>query len=75
MNRNTKFAVAHLRYCGAGSELLACTPFRCGTTLATSVVQEVTTMALDMTAQLMPMVWGMVALMVVSGFSLLLSHE
>jgi hypothetical protein len=39
------------------------------------VVQEVTTMALDMTAQFMPMVWGMVALMVVSGFSLLLSHE
>ena len=32
-------------------------------------------MALDMTAQLVPLVWGMVALMVVSGLSVLLSHE
>ena len=32
-------------------------------------------MALDMTAQFMPMVWGMVVVMVVSGCSLLLSHE
>ena len=37
--------------------------------------QEVTTMALDMTAQLIPMVWGMVALMVVSSAALLLSHQ
>lgn len=32
-------------------------------------------MVLDMTAQLVPMVWGMVALLVVSSLSLLLSHE
>lgn len=32
-------------------------------------------MALDMTAQLAPMVWAMVALLVVSSLSLLLSHE
>ena len=32
-------------------------------------------MALDMTAQFAPMMWGMVVLMVVSGLSLLLSHE
>ena len=32
-------------------------------------------MALDMTAQLAPMLWGMVVLMVVSGLSVLLSHE
>lgn len=32
-------------------------------------------MALDMTAQLAPMVWGMVMLMVVASLSLLLSHE
>jgi hypothetical protein len=38
-------------------------------------MQEVTTMTLDMTAQLIPMVWAIVGVMVVSGFSLLLSHE
>jgi hypothetical protein len=32
-------------------------------------------MELDMTAQLIPMVWGMVGLMVVAGLSVLLSHE
>ena len=32
-------------------------------------------MALDMTAQLVPMVWAMVGLMVVSAVSVLLSHE
>jgi hypothetical protein len=32
-------------------------------------------MALDMTAQLIPMIWGMVALMVVSGVSLLASDR
>jgi hypothetical protein len=32
-------------------------------------------MALDMTAQLVPMLWGMVALMMVSSLSVLLSHE
>jgi hypothetical protein len=32
-------------------------------------------MALDMTAQLAPMLWGMVALMVVASLSILLSHE
>jgi len=32
-------------------------------------------MTLDMTAQLLPMVWGMVALLVVSGFSVLVSHK
>lgn len=32
-------------------------------------------MALDMTGQLGPIVWGMLALMVVSGLSVLLSHE
>jgi hypothetical protein len=32
-------------------------------------------MTLDMTAQFLPMVWGMVVLMVVSAFSLLLSLE
>lgn len=32
-------------------------------------------MALDMTAQLAPMVWGMVMLMVVSGVALFFSHQ
>jgi len=32
-------------------------------------------MALDMTAQLAPILWGMVALMVASSLSVLLSHE
>ncbi len=32
-------------------------------------------MTLDMTAQLIPMMWGLVGLMVVSGLSVLLSHE
>jgi hypothetical protein len=32
-------------------------------------------MTLDMTAQLLPMVWGMVALLVVSGVSVLVSHK
>lgn len=32
-------------------------------------------MALDMTAQWIPMVWGMVGLMVVSSLSVLLSHK
>jgi hypothetical protein len=32
-------------------------------------------MGLDMTAQLAPMIWGMVSLMVVSVVSLLLSHD
>ena len=32
-------------------------------------------MALDMTAQLAPMIWAMVGLMVVSSVSLLLSHN
>ena len=32
-------------------------------------------MALDMTAQLIPMIWGMVALMVVAGVSLLVSQQ
>jgi len=32
-------------------------------------------MTLDMTAQLVPMVWGIVVLMVVSSLSVLLSHE
>ena len=32
-------------------------------------------MELDMTAQLIPMVWGMVGLMVMAGLSVLLSHE
>ena len=31
-------------------------------------------MALDMTAQLAPMIWAMVALMVVAGVSLMASH-
>ena len=31
-------------------------------------------MAIDMTAQLAPMLWGMVVLMVVSGVSLFVSH-
>ena len=37
--------------------------------------KEVQRMALDMTAQLAPMVWGMVALLMVATFSVLLSHE
>jgi len=32
-------------------------------------------MALDVTAQLAPVVWGMVALMVVTSLSILLLHE
>ena len=32
-------------------------------------------MAFDMTTQLAPMVWAMVALMAVSGVSLLMSHR
>lgn len=32
-------------------------------------------MAFDMTAQLIPLVWAMIGLMVVSGISVLLSHE
>ncbi len=32
-------------------------------------------MTLDMTAQLVPMIWAMVGLMVVSSLSVLLSHE
>jgi hypothetical protein len=32
-------------------------------------------MALDMTAQLIPMMWSMVALVVVAGASLLVSHH
>jgi hypothetical protein len=32
-------------------------------------------MVLDMTAQLAPMAWGMVALMVLSGVALLFSHQ
>jgi len=32
-------------------------------------------MALDVTAQLAPVVWGMVALMVVTSVSILLLHE
>ena len=32
-------------------------------------------MALDMTVQLAPMLWGLVALMVVASLSILLSHE
>jgi hypothetical protein len=32
-------------------------------------------MALDMTAQLAPVIWAMVALLVISGASVLLSHE
>ena len=32
-------------------------------------------MALDMTAQLIPMVWGIIGLMVVSSLSVLLLHE
>lgn len=32
-------------------------------------------MVLDMTAQLAPMMWAIVALMVVSSLSVLLSHE
>jgi|JRYF01.1.fsa_nt_gb hypothetical protein len=32
-------------------------------------------MALDMTAQLIPMMWAMVVLMVVAGVSLLVSHH
>jgi len=32
-------------------------------------------MVLDMTAQLAPMIWGMVVLMVVSSVSLLASHR
>lgn len=75
MNRNTEFAVPHLRHCGRSPEWLKGAKASCGTTLARCVGQEVTTMALDMTAQFMPMVWGMVVVMVVSGCSLLLSHE
>ena len=32
-------------------------------------------MALDMTVQLAPMIWGMVALLVVSSLSVLFSHN
>ncbi len=32
-------------------------------------------MTLDMTAQLVPMLWGLVALMVVSSLSVLVLHE
>jgi hypothetical protein len=32
-------------------------------------------MVLDMTAQLAPMLWGMVILMVVSGISVLFAHD
>lgn len=32
-------------------------------------------MALDMTTQLAPLIWGLVALMVVSSLSVLLSHN
>lgn len=37
--------------------------------------QEVMTMALDMTAQLAPMLWGMIGLMVISTVSLFVAHS
>jgi len=37
--------------------------------------QEVSTMAIDMTAQLAPMIWGMLVLMVVASVSLLAAHN
>ena len=43
--------------------------------LRSQLEQEVTQMAFDMTTQLAPMVWAMVALMAVSGVSLLMSHR
>jgi hypothetical protein len=46
-----------------------------GTVLAMQHEQEVTTMVLDMTAHLAPMMWGMIALMLVAGASLLASHN
>jgi hypothetical protein len=46
-----------------------------GTALAMQREQEVTTMVLDMTAHLAPMMWGMIALMVIAGASLLASHN
>jgi hypothetical protein len=51
---------------------LAC---RGGTTLAQADQQEVMSMVLDMTAQLAPMMWGLVVLMVVSTVSVLLAHN
>lgn len=54
---------------------LPCMRRCCGIVLARRDGQEVTKMALDMTAQLVPMVWAMVGLMVVSAVSVLLSHE
>jgi len=39
-------------------------------TLRTSSSQEVRQMALDMTAQLVPMMWMLIGMMVVSGVSL-----
>ena len=37
--------------------------------------QEVATMALDMTAQLAPMMWAIVTLMVISSVALFFSHQ
>ena len=46
-----------------------------GTMLAISPEQEATKMVLDMTAQLAPVMWMIVALMAISGVSLLMSHR
>jgi len=44
-------------------------------TCVATLCAEVNTMAFDMTAQLVPMFWGLVAVMAVSSLSVLLSHE
>jgi hypothetical protein len=46
-----------------------------GTTLAQHSLQEVMSMVLDMTAQLAPVMWGFVVLMVASVVSVLLAHN
>ena len=72
---NMKFAPAHKVYC-VSTRYSSCVPrVRPWHRLCDDTEQEVTTMAIDMTAQLAPMMWGMVVLMVVSTLSLLLSHE
>jgi hypothetical protein len=46
-----------------------------GTALAQHCQQEVMSMVLDMTAQLAPVMWGFVVLMVASAVSVLLAHN
>ena len=46
-----------------------------GIALAWAHTQEERTMALDMTAELAPMIWGMIALLAISGVSLLVASR